>query len=203
MKKIILIFTFLFLIASVCSAETIYLKNGRAIKGKIVEKKEGQVKIDANGMMLTYYVDEIDRIEGEVTSQLAAPQAPLTKSPLIEQSSSPSVSGTAENSSTNKKELILKYIEATGAKANMQKTFDDIVNTAAEDKKANLRQALNLDDILNELVPVYDQYFTAQDLKELIVFYESPIAKKLFKVEPLLLKDIMEKSRQYLEGKIE
>ena len=60
MKKTVLIFTFLFLIVSVCSAETVYLKSGSSVKGKIVERTAGQVTIDANGMTLTYDEAEID-----------------------------------------------------------------------------------------------------------------------------------------------
>ncbi|MCX5681311.1 MAG: DUF2059 domain-containing protein [Candidatus Omnitrophica bacterium] len=201
MKKIILVLAVFFLMSSLCSAETVYLKSGKAIKGKVVERAEGQVTIDANGMMLTYDEAEIDHIEGAPASSTS--QEPLTNLPLLEQPSSPKATDTLEESPGEKRDLILRYIEITGAKANMQKTFDDIVKAAAPEKKAKLRQALNIDNLLDQFVPIYDQYLTTQDLKDLIAFYESPAARKLSNAEPLLFKDIMEKSRQYLEGKIE
>ena len=48
---------------SICSAETLYLKNGKKIRGQIVEKNDKLVKVDISGVKITYYNDEIDRIE--------------------------------------------------------------------------------------------------------------------------------------------
>jgi hypothetical protein len=219
MKKIIFLLAVFLMMNSLCFAETIYLKNGRVIEGKILEKTDDQIEIDSNGIALTYYADEIERIEGGV-SDAAKPQASLEVPSLQAVSEMPSrepflaapsligkpMSPAARDigrDELSKKDLILKYMEVTGAKANMEKTFNDIINAAAPDKKASLRQVLNIDDIIDQLIPVYEKYFTSQDLQELIAFYESPAAKKLFRVEPLLLKDVMETSRRYLEGKIE
>ena len=209
------------MMSSLCFAETVYLKNGSVVKGKILEKTDDQIEIDSNGIALTYYADEIERIEGgasdaatpEVSQEKptleAMPETPSRESslpePLTVATDQPisSADRDSENDSFSKKDLILKYMEVTGAKANMEKTFNDIINAAAPDKKAKLTQVLNIDDIINQLIPVYEKHFTSQDLQELIAFYESPVARKLFRVEPLLLKDVMETSRRYLEGKIE
>lgn len=219
MKKIIFILAIFSLMTSLSFAETIYLKNGSVVKGMVLEKTDDQIEVDVNGMTMTYYADEIERIDGgaalsttskdtsEAPKLETVSQAPLSEPSLVESPvavpSSDSFASDTGNESLSKKDLILKYMEVTGAKANMQKTFSDIINAAAADKKTALRQALNIDDIIDQLVPVYDRHFTSQDLQELIAFYESPVARKLFQVEPLLLKDVMETSRKYLEGKIE
>jgi tetratricopeptide (TPR) repeat protein len=44
-------------------AETIVLKSGQKIEGRILEKTDKYIKIDFQGMPLTYYVDDIARIE--------------------------------------------------------------------------------------------------------------------------------------------
>ena len=62
----ILIFTFLFLFYY-CSAEaeTVSLKSGKSVVGKIVEKTEKYLKIDMEGIPITYYSDEIESIAGD------------------------------------------------------------------------------------------------------------------------------------------
>lgn len=52
-------------ITSFCFAETIVLKSGNIVEGKILEKTDRYVKIDFEGVPLTYFMDEIDKIEGE------------------------------------------------------------------------------------------------------------------------------------------
>ncbi len=206
MKNIVWTVALLFLSVSLCSAESIYLKSGRVVQGEIVEKTANQITIKANGMSLTYYADEIDRIEG-------APEPLLKKDPPSQVSvpkrsstlelGSPAQSVSPRDTSLSKKELILKYMEATGAKGNMRKTFAEIIDAASEGKKEELKRVLNLDDVVNELVPVYDQYFTQEELQALIAFYEGPLGQKVLKTAPLILKDSMDKSINYFKGKLE
>jgi hypothetical protein len=52
-------------------AESIYLKSGKTVEGKIVEKTDQYTKIDIGGMVVTYYSDEIGKAEGAgATTQL-------------------------------------------------------------------------------------------------------------------------------------
>lgn len=61
MKKII--FTLiLFLGLNSLYAETITLKTGKIVKGKIIEKNDRRVKIDITGTVVPYYMDEIASI---------------------------------------------------------------------------------------------------------------------------------------------
>ena len=86
MRKIIL--TFLILCAFFLEtlwyqglwAETIVLKSGKTVEGKIIESNEQSVKIDFQGIPLLYSRDEIEKIEGE---SIAQPQPILTKAPEI------------------------------------------------------------------------------------------------------------------------
>jgi tetratricopeptide (TPR) repeat protein len=57
-------------IISLVSAETIVLKSGKTVNGKIVERTKDYIKIDFMGTTLTYWLDEIERIieSGEVKS---------------------------------------------------------------------------------------------------------------------------------------
>lgn len=65
--KVIFIWIILFCFIGVSSADTIYLKNGNTVKGKIVEKTDTYVKINFADVTLTYWLDEIERIETDTT----------------------------------------------------------------------------------------------------------------------------------------
>ena len=47
------------------SSVRIYLKNGRIIQGKLVEQKDDHLKVDLEGVTVTFFKEEIDRIEKE------------------------------------------------------------------------------------------------------------------------------------------
>ncbi|MBU1367838.1 MAG: hypothetical protein KJ711_08495, partial [Candidatus Omnitrophica bacterium] len=52
-----------------CCAEKIILKNGKVIKGKIVEEHDEYIKVDIKGIALTYYKDEIHEISKNDATQ--------------------------------------------------------------------------------------------------------------------------------------
>jgi hypothetical protein len=44
-------------------AETVYLKSGKTVEGRIIEKDAQAIQIEVYGMPLTYFLDDIERIE--------------------------------------------------------------------------------------------------------------------------------------------
>lgn len=53
-------------------AETVVLKSGKTVEGKLIEKTDKYIKIDFQGVPLTYYLDEIERVdENKLTSRQA------------------------------------------------------------------------------------------------------------------------------------
>ncbi|MFA6350136.1 MAG: hypothetical protein WCY12_04345 [Candidatus Omnitrophota bacterium] len=82
-RRILLSVIFLcsFLVSGV-SAETIKLKSGQQIQGRIIERTDSYVKVEIAGTPLTYFLDDISSIEAEqpVSSepqiQSAAGQSP-------------------------------------------------------------------------------------------------------------------------------
>lgn len=65
MKKIVFFCICLILFVSSAFADTITLKSGKQVEGKILEKTAESVKIDFQGVELTYFLDEIDSINEE------------------------------------------------------------------------------------------------------------------------------------------
>lgn len=45
------------------SSVKVYLKSGHVVKGKIAEQRDNYIKIDLDGIMVTFFKEEIDRIE--------------------------------------------------------------------------------------------------------------------------------------------
>ena len=74
-KKIIGILLALCVSASLFAfAETIVLKSGKTVEGKMLEKTDTYIKLNINGMPITYYTDQIERIDGNtVGAKISAP----------------------------------------------------------------------------------------------------------------------------------
>jgi len=53
------------------------------------------------------------------------------------------------------------------------------------------RQKLNMDDLLIACVPAYSKFYTHDEIKQLIKFYESPLGKRMVEVTPLLTQETM------------
>jgi len=65
MKKLLMLILFL-LISGIAFAEIIYLKDGKKIEGKIIEKTDEFIIVDLDiGLNIKYYLDEIDKIDEE------------------------------------------------------------------------------------------------------------------------------------------
>ena len=65
------------------------------------------------------------------------------------------------------------------------------------------QQRLNLGETIEQIYyPLYDKYFTGDELRNLILFYKSPVGEKFIKIMPELMQDAMQKSNELLNPKI-
>jgi hypothetical protein len=53
------------------------------------------------------------------------------------------------------------------------------------------KEKINMDDLFYACIPVYDKYYTHDKIKQLIIFYESPLGRKTVEVTPLLSQETM------------
>ena len=72
------ILTVLALLACLCLpgfvfAETIILKSGKTVEGKLVEKTDKYIKIDFQGVPITYFFDDVESINGALISAVKQP----------------------------------------------------------------------------------------------------------------------------------
>lgn len=90
MKKSLLIMLLVLCFPVFLFAETILLKNGKTVEGKIIERTDKYIKIDYVGVPITYYNDEIESIS-KVKQSL-----PLLKKSELSQGNASVPSKTAE-----------------------------------------------------------------------------------------------------------
>ena len=78
---------FLVLILSfgtICFADTIILKSGQQVSGKIIEKTDKYIRIDFQGSPITYYLDEITSINDQAGSSSLKTEAGIKVGALSE-----------------------------------------------------------------------------------------------------------------------
>ncbi|MFM6200018.1 MAG: DUF2059 domain-containing protein [Dolichospermum sp.] len=56
---------------------------------------------------------------------------------------------------------------------------------------------LKLEEIVDELIPIYNKYFTNEEIKGLIAFYETPLGKYYLTVGPQISNEAEEIGRKY------
>ncbi|MCL2831780.1 MAG: DUF2059 domain-containing protein [Treponema sp.] len=95
-----------------------------------------------------------------------------------------------------KNEDIIKLLELMDVKSQAGQTLDLMLPSFIQllpDVPAvywnTLKDKLNLDSFMDIYVPIYDKYFTQDDIKQLIEFYESPIGKKLIEQTPSIINE--------------
>ena len=53
------------------------------------------------------------------------------------------------------------------------------------------------DELINRIVPVYDKYYTREDVKQIIQFFETPLGRKFLETSPQLMQESMTVGQQY------
>lgn len=85
--------------------------------------------------------------------------------------------------------------------------FDKAVQESSLRVLRRLRQLLperiNISSITEQVFfPIYDKYFTEQDLKDLIAFYKTPTGQKSIEVMPDVLRESLEKTAELMNSKM-
>ena len=55
----------------------------------------------------------------------------------------------------------------------------------------DFRTEIDPNDLIEMIIPIYAKHFTHEEIKQLIAFYESPIGKKMIKVQPQIMMESM------------
>ena len=104
---------------------------------------------------------------------------------------------------SEKRALIMKFIDVFGTRRTMEQNlnamFEDMGPNDPQAKK--FKENVRVNEIIEQLVPLYDKNFNEEDLKAFITFYSSPAGKKLLDTIPILMRDSVDISAKYFEEK--
>ena len=135
----------------------------------------------------------------------------LTRPALAQQAapaSRPLASATGASTSTSdaeaKRNDIRKLIEITGVKESMADMLPQIIAPMKSSYPQmpdrvwqELAEEFKVDDLVDRLIPVYEKYYTRDDIRGIIAFYQSPLGRKLIAVQSQMAPDILEVSQEY------
>ena len=176
MKKLLpLLFVVIFAVNA--HAETLTLKNGSKVIGKILSKDGKKVRIEVDGAPMTYYMDEIDNLDG-ASMKADAPVVVPNALPVAAKIEPEAENVVAEPKTVaaakitpvevGKKALILKFIDVFGTKVAMTQNLQAMTENLPADNPdyQKIKSGINVDEIIERLIPIYDKYFSEEDLKD-------------------------------------
>jgi len=73
-------------------------------------------------------------------------------------------------------------------------------NTPAESWE-RMKKKLNASELIEQIVPLYDKYYTLEDLRDINTFYESPAGQKIVTTLPSLTQESMTIGQKWGEAK--
>ena len=189
-------------------AETLLLKNGTVVKAKILEQDKKKMKVEVNGQTVTYYMDEIQSVNNSsvMDSVAFSSTADAVPTPDVQQVAKPTELQTAKlpysPSFISKRVLIKKFIDVFGTRENMTQNFERMLASMPPQKREEVRKILNVDEVIDNLVPLYDKYFTQEELESYLEFYSSDEGQKFLKTIPQIMKESVDVNIEYFKTKL-
>ena len=185
MLRILLIVLSILCWPILAGAETIYLKNGQVIKSKITKNPGYSIQIMQGNFPKTFFMEDVDRIE-----------------PDSVENAGDAVTSEKEALTEEKRDLIVRLLQANGARDNMNGIFAKIIGQLPPELQNKYQEFFKVDEIIGRLVPIYAKYYTSEELKELVNFYKSPVGQKHLKTTPVLMNDTMQETVKYFQEKV-
>lgn len=168
---------FVFLTASF--ADTIYMKDGSEVSGKIIEENDYKVTIKVGKFPRIYYRYKIERVVKDVDD-------------------GSDLKGVgAKDNAEDQKELILRLLNANGTRESLIMMVQQILADVPDESKDNFTKILQIDNMLAQIVPIYKEYYTVEDIKALISFYKSATGGKHVKLAPKVMEETMTVIAEY------
>lgn len=103
-----------------------------------------------------------------------------------------------------KRDDIRKMMDVTGAgKLGIQVMHQMIAaykqeNVQVPDKFwTDFMAEVDADELVEMCIPSYERYFTHDEIRELLAFYETPLGKKLIRTQPAIMRECMIAGQQW------
>ncbi len=78
------------------------------------------------------------------------------------------------------------------AAKRMIDSYKQALPTVPADFWEEVKKEIKAEDLENLVIPIYDKYYTEEDLEQLIAFYNTPIGKKMRDVTSAIMNESME-----------
>jgi len=91
----------------------------------------------------------------------------------------------------------------TTDREQVQRTIVETSGRVFRRFKELMLQRINFAEVMEQMFyPIYDKFFTEEELKDLVTFYKSTTGQKSIEVMPQLMQDAMQRSSQALNAKV-
>ena len=97
------------------------------------------------------------------------------------------------------KKDVIEYVKLSGSAAQVTAVLEPIMAQIPEDKRADLKKDIDatLPSLYEKMANVMMKYYTHDDVKKMIEFYNSPVGKKIQEVTPKMTKDQMQAGQEW------
>ena len=87
----------------------------------------------------------------------------------------------------------------------MNHTPDQIaaVNQSVDEQLDEMERKYSLDQMVEDIIPVYQKHLTRSDLDSMIAFYSSPIGQKLLDELPAMMQETMQVASSHMQPIVE
>lgn len=179
------VFTVLFFVIgltiySPCFAETVILKSGQEIKGKILERTDKYIKIEFHGVPITYYLDEVVSIDAQ--------------SPVSSLTSETGTKVSASSESIDKNKIVEEILELSGMKKQIENYPSLVQSQLAESQNKQKPEVFAIvSKVMSESYKAETMYqvvlgnlianFDMNHYTALLNWLHSPLSKKMSQLE--------------------
>jgi uncharacterized protein len=106
--------------------------------------------------------------------------------------------------SKEKRQEIEKMLRLTGMERIVSQMMTQLVASlkgsltdVPEEFWTKFQEKVKAQDLLEEIIPLYDKYYSLEDLKAVNAFYESPAGKKILATLPQIMQESMKIGQQW------
>ena len=190
MKKFIL-FTLILILPTAVSAETINFKSGKVVEGKIMNRTDDYIEVDKGAnITLTYYLDEIDTIDGQkpVLPKPEEIKIETARDISVEEKTASGNGMVNDDHAQGADQIIAQLLELNGMNAWLN-DLDPKIDYYVEQSSAN---KADIEIILKIIKSTYSptqvkehfnaslrKYYDEKRFKKYIVFLRTPLGEKI------------------------
>jgi len=128
--------------------------------------------------------------------------APTTQ-PAVEETAPAETTPAEEPMTPAKEQDIRKLLDVTGAGRMGEMMMDQVMqqivssNPDMADFVQELRSEMDIDELIESIIPIYAKYFTHEDIKGLVKFWQSPLGQRFIEAQPQVMMDSMQVGQQW------